>query len=93
MDLERRDIFRDRLSASEIKKILRVANLTPRDMLRKKDKAYKMLDLDDASHTDEQIIDYMTRYPGLIRRPIVFAGNRILVGKLEPNTLKSISRK
>ena len=89
IDMEKRDIFKDKLSESEIKKIIHLIGTKPRDLLRKKDKMYKELDLDNPKHTDSQIIKFMTEYPGLIRRPIVFTKNKVLVGKFDSKELKS----
>lgn len=92
VDLQKRDIFKDPLSESEIKKILRVAKITPRDLLRKKDKMYKELGLDSQKHTDSQIIKYLARHPGLIRRPIVFTNGAVLIGKIDTKEIKSPQR-
>lgn len=92
MDLQKRDIFKDALSESEIKKILRVAKIYPRELLRKKDKMYKELGLDSPKHADSQIIKYMAQYPGLIRRPIVSANGRVMIGKIDAEKIKSLQR-
>lgn len=88
LDIQTRDIFKDKLSEPEIKKIIQLARITPRELLRKKDKMYKELDLDNPKYTDSQITKILSEYPGLVRRPIVFAKNKILVGKLDPKELK-----
>lgn len=83
-----RDIFKDKLSESEIKKIIQLARITPRELLRKKDKMYKELDLDNPKYTDFQITKILSEYPGLIRRPIVFTKNKVLIGKFDSKELK-----
>lgn len=88
IDVEKRDIFKDPLSESEIKKILSLARISPRDLLRKKDKMYKELSL-DGNHTDAQLIRYMAQHPGLIRRPILFGKNRVVIGKADAREIKS----
>ena len=42
-----------------------------RSVLRQKGTPYNDLKLDDASWTDEQLIDFMVEHPGLMNRPIV----------------------
>jgi arsenate reductase len=86
LDIEKRDIFKDKLSEPEIKKIIQLAGITPRELLRKKDKMYKELDLDNPKHTDSQIIKIISEYPGLVRRPIIFVKNKVLIGKFIPTT-------
>lgn len=88
MDIQKRDIFKDKLSEPEIKKIIRLAGIMPRELVRKKDKMYKELDLDNPKFTDSQIIKILSEYPGLIRRPIVFAKNKVLIGKFDSKELK-----
>ncbi|MBI5146937.1 MAG: arsenate reductase [Thaumarchaeota archaeon] len=88
LDIQKRDIFKDKLSESEIKKIIQLAGITPRELVRKKDKMYKELDLDNLKFTDSQIIKILSEYPGLIRRPIVFAKNKVLIGKFDSKELK-----
>jgi len=88
LDIQKRDIFKDKLSESEIKKIIQLAGIMPRELVRKKDKMYKELNLDNPKFTDSQIIKILSKYPGLIRRPIVFAKNKILIGKFDSKELK-----
>lgn len=90
IDVEERDIFKDRLSESEIKKIVKLAKITPREMLRKRDKMYKELGLEDAKYTDSQLVELMAEHPGLIGRPIIFGKNRVTVGKTGAKDLKSL---
>ncbi len=45
--------------------------LSVRDVLRKKGTPYEELGLDDASLTDDQLIDMMVEHPILMNRPIV----------------------
>lgn len=88
LDMQTRDIFKDKLSESEIKKIIQLARITPHELLRKKDKMYKELDLDNPKYNDSQIIKALSKYPGLVRRPIVFTKNKILIGKFDSEELK-----
>ncbi|WKT58500.1 ArsC/Spx/MgsR family protein [Candidatus Nitrosotenuis chungbukensis] len=88
LDVQKRDIFKDKLTESEIKKIIQLTGIKPRDLIRKKDKMFKELHLDDSRFTDSQIIKILSEHPGLIRRPIVFAKNKILIGKFDSKELK-----
>lgn len=77
-------------SKSELKHILTMLNLSPRDVLRKKEAEYKEHGLDNMSLTDEQIIDLMIAHPRLIERPIVVSGNKAALGRPPENVLKII---
>lgn len=87
IDLKKRDFFKDRLSEGEIRKIITLAGMKPLDMLRKKDKLYKEMNLENSKFTDSQIIKLMVEHPGLIRRPIIIRDNKVHVGRLDPEKI------
>jgi len=88
VDIETRDFFKDPFSETELKKIIKMTGKKASALLRKRDKMYKELDLDNKKKTDEQIIKLMVKYPGLILRPIVITKNMIFVGKIDVKNLK-----
>jgi len=77
-------------SKAELKNILNMLNMTPRDLLRKKEAEYKEQGLDDTSLSDDQIIDIMLTHPKLIERPIVVTGNKAALGRPPENVLEII---
>jgi len=87
-DVEKRDFFKDPFSEAELKKIIKMTGKKPQEMLRKRDKMYKELDLDNKKKTDAQIIKLMVKYPGLILRPIIIIKNKAFVGKIDVKSLK-----
>jgi len=87
-DIEKRDFFKDPFSETELKKIIKIAGKKPSELLRKRDKMYKELDLSKNKKTDEQLIKLMVKYPGLILRPIVIIKNKAFVGKIDVKSLK-----
>ena len=88
IDVDARDFFKDPFTESELKKIIKMTGKKPQEMLRKRDKMYKELDLDDIKKTDSQLIKLMVKYPGLILRPIVITRNKARVGKIDVKDLK-----
>ncbi len=83
IEFELRDFFKERLSKEEIKSLLTMARLSPRDVLRKKDKMYKELKL-EKHNSDDQLIALMEKYPGLILRPIIVKdGKAVIANKPE----------
>ncbi len=79
-DIEKRDFFKDPFSETELQKILKMTGKKPFELLRKRDKKYKELDLENSKKTDEEIIRLMIKYPGLISRPIIITKNKAIVG-------------
>ena len=87
-DIEKRDFFKEPFSETELKKIIKMTGKKPSELLRKRDKMYKELDLENSKKTDTQIIKLMIKYPGLILRPIIIAKNKAHVGKVDIKKLK-----
>ena len=87
-DIEKRDFFKEPLTETELKKIIKMSGKKPTEFLRKRDKMYKELDLENSKKTDSQLIKLMIKHPGLILRPIVINGNKVTVGKIQKSDLK-----
>ncbi|WP_456269179.1 arsenate reductase (glutaredoxin) [Kushneria sp. AK178] len=51
--------------------LLAAMNMTPRELLRRKEPVCAELELEDPTVSDEQLIDAMMAHPILINRPIV----------------------
>ncbi len=87
-DIEKRDFVKDPFSETELKKIIKMTGKKPVEILRKRDKMYKELDLENNKKTDVQLIKLMIKYPGLILRPIVITKNKAFIGKIDVKNLK-----
>ena len=88
IDIQKRDFFKDPFSESELKKIIKLSGLSPTEFLRKRDKMYKELDLESNKHSDKDLIAFMVKFPGLIKRPIIIKKNKVHVGKIDAKNLK-----
>lgn len=82
-----REYFQAPLSREEIREMLEMLNLSAKDILRKRDKAYKENNL-DAITDEEKLIGYMSEHPGLIQRPIGIANGKAVVGRPVENLLE-----
>lgn len=58
-------------SKEQLVKLIQDSGLSVREVLRKNVDPYTELNLDDASWTDEKLIDAMLEHPILINRPLV----------------------
>lgn len=81
------EYLNDTPSATTLKNIIQMLGITPRELLRKGEDAYKENNLKDTSLSDKQIIDFMTDYPKLIERPIVVNGKKAALGRPPENVL------
>ncbi len=89
LDIELRDFFKDPLTESELKKIIKMTGKKPSELLRKRDKTYKEMDLEKNKKTDLELIKLMVKHPGLILRPIIIVKNKALVGKIDIKNIKN----
>lgn len=55
----------------ELIDLIKRSDLSVREVLRKNVAPYEELQLEQSTHTDEQLIDFMLQYPILINRPFV----------------------
>ena len=74
---------------SQLKTLLKKANLSPRDVLRTKEDIYKDLGLAKKDLSDDALIDLMIKHPDLIQRPIVERGEKAMLAR-PADTVKSI---
>ena len=70
--------------------ILKKLKLKPRDILRKGEQEYKDNNLKKDNLSDEDLINYMIKYPKLIERPIVVKGDKAVIGRPPENVLELI---
>lgn len=68
-------------SASEIESLLSKLGLSPRELLRTSEDAYKENDLKNKDLSDDALITAMVNHPKLIQRPIVIVGNKAALGR------------
>lgn len=71
----------DNPSADEIRDMLTKLGISARELLRKGEQEYKDNKLSDKSLTEDQLIDFMAKYPRLIERPIVIKGKQARLGR------------
>ena len=88
IEIKKRDFFKEPFSETELKKIIKLVGKSPYEVLRKRDKMYKELDLENKKPSDDEIIKLMIKYPGLIQRPIIIKKNITTVGKTDVKKLK-----
>jgi arsenate reductase len=65
----------------ELKKILKLLGMEPRQLMRSKEALYAELKLDNAKLSHEDLIEAMVNNPSLIERPIVLANGKAALGR------------
>ena len=65
----------------QLKHILDLLKLEPRELMRQFEEPYKRLNLDDEKLSRDELIQAMIENPILIERPIVINGNKATIGR------------
>lgn len=76
----KREFFKRRLDATEIRSLFDRIGTTPREMLSTRSRPYKELALAGRRLGNDEIVELMTEYPALIRRPVVVFGDEAQIG-------------
>lgn len=74
-------------SAADLKSVLKMLHMKPRELMRKKEAVYADLKLDNAALSEDQLINAMVENPVLIERPVVIYGPRAALGRPPENIL------
>lgn len=72
----------------ELKRLIELLGITPRELVRKKEDEYKTAKLDRPNISDAEIIRALTKYPRLMERPIVVKGNKAALGRPPESVLR-----
>ena len=68
-------------NVDELRNLLRLLGMTPRQLLRTGEAEYRELGLDDPAVGDEAVLQAMATHPKLIERPIVVANGKAAIGR------------
>ncbi len=71
----------------ELGRLLGLLGISARELIRAGEKQYRELGLDDPALDEPALIRAMARSPILIQRPIVFRGDRAVIGRPPENVL------
>ena len=83
--VEIRNYLENPPSATELATVLSKLRMSPRQLLRKGEDAYKALELNNQNLTDNALLDAMQNNPKLIERPIVLVSDRAILGRPPEN--------
>jgi arsenate reductase len=74
--------------AALLKNLLNMLGVSPRDLLRRGEAAYKQLGLADPGKSDDELIAAIVENPILLERPIVVKGAKAALGRPPENVLE-----
>lgn len=80
VEYQYRDYKKDPLTGHEIRSILAMLEVTPAEVLRKRDRAFRELEL-TGTEAEAELIAVMASHPTLLERPIGIVGKRAVLGR------------
>ena len=75
-----REYTREPLTESELRTVFAKLGVGPKEMLRRRDRAFKEAGL-TGDETDDELIAAMANHPTLLQRPIGVVGEKAVVGR------------
>ena len=84
-----REYRKEPLSEAEIRAVLSKLGVGPRNVLRRRDKAFRELEL-TGDEPDTELVALMAKHPTLLERPIGILGKRAAVGRPPANLLSLV---
>ena len=81
VDFERVNYFVEPVGEAKLRELIGKMGVSPRDLLRKNEAAYRELDLAGRELPDEEIIRLLVERPELLQRPIVERGERAVLAR------------
>ena len=75
-------------SPAELREMLRMLGIPARGLVRTGEPAYTELGLDEASLSDDALIEAMATHPELIERPVFVHGGRAVIGRPSERVLE-----
>lgn len=85
-----RDYKQEPLSVDELQALFVKLGTAPRDLLRRRDRAYRELGL-TGNETDDRLIQLMAEHPTLLERPIGVRGDHAVVGRPPDKLLQLVT--
>jgi len=73
--------YEQTFTKDHLKKILKKAGISPKDVLRTKEDIYKELGLAKKELSDDALLDLMVKHPDLIQRPLVVTDDKALLAR------------
>ena len=79
--------LKNKLSKTEVKNLLTKLGLSIRDILRTGEDEYKNNKLKNEKLSNDELIDFLIKFPKLLERPIVVNNDKALIGRPPENIL------
>lgn len=89
VDFEKVNYYIEPFTKEQLSSLLKMMKMKPEELLRKKEVAYKELEMQNRTYTDDELIDFMVNNPDLVQRPIVVKGQKAILAR-PPEKIKEL---
>ena len=93
IEFTERNIFSNPLSVDELKQILKMTENGTEEIISKRSKVFQELNLDINNMSMDNLLELMSKNPGMIRRPIIMDNKRLQIGYNEDEIRRFLPRK
>lgn len=81
VDFDAINYYIEPIPESILRDLLRKLGMKPMDVMRRKEAKFQELGIAEESHSDEELIHFLTEFPDLLQRPIVVRGDRAVLAR------------
>jgi len=85
VEFESVNYYETPLNVEELRGLINKLGISPRDLLRKGEQAYRDLGLGQREVSDDELIKLMVENPDLMQRPIVVRGDKAVLARPPQN--------
>lgn len=90
IDLKVINYLNGELTKEMLLEILKLSSLTIRDIIRKDDETYKINNLDNNRLSQDELINYVVKFPKLLQRPIIVHNGTAIIARPPEKILEFI---
>ena len=89
IDFDKVNYYIEPFPKTKLKSLLKKMKMKPAEIIRAKEKVYKELDITNKNYSDEELIDFLVKYPDLVQRPIIEMGEKAILAR-PPEKIKEL---
>ena len=78
------------MSKKYLSEIIAISSLPIRDFIRSNESEYQENNLDNTALTDDELLDFIIKFPKILQRPIIKHHNKVVIARPPENILNII---
>ena len=75
------------MSKKDLSEVVTKSSLSIRDFIRSNEPEYKENHLDNTELTDDELLDFIIKFPKILQRPIIKHHNKVVIARPPENIL------